>query len=168
MIKLKLLIKEVSNFPNYFVDTQGNVYSKKSGHLKKLNPWKHVRGSRLIDFKKDGKKYHKVVSHLILETFVGPRPEGKVCCHGIEGSFIDSLENLSWKTQSENCYEDKIRDGTIQRGDNNATSKVTELQVLEIRKLYLQGSTCKELSKIYGLHYKSIGRIVKRISWKHV
>ncbi len=53
---------------------------------------------------------------LVLEAFVGPRPEGMQCCHGPAGSSINCVSNLSWGTRSKNQGEDKRRDGTSNTG----------------------------------------------------
>ena len=53
----------------------------------------------------------RLVHRLVLEAFVGPRPEGMVARH-LNGDPGDNrLENLAWGTQSENNY-DKVRHGT--------------------------------------------------------
>ena len=33
------MIKQIPGFNNYFADIEGNIYSNKSGELKKLNSW---------------------------------------------------------------------------------------------------------------------------------
>jgi hypothetical protein len=50
------------------------------------------------------------VHHLVLETFVGPRPAGLVACHGPAGNRDNSLQNLRWDSMSENQH-DRVRDG---------------------------------------------------------
>ena len=37
------MIKQIKDFPHYYVDENGNVYSNYSGKLKQLKP-KHKRG----------------------------------------------------------------------------------------------------------------------------
>jgi len=56
------------------------------------------------------------VHRLVLEAFVGPRPEGMVCCHHNDVSTDNRLCNLRWDTMSANNY-DKVRNG----GDHNAS-----------------------------------------------
>jgi len=67
--------------------------------------------------KKRGPVYQRFRRHyvhqLVLETFVGPRPEGRQCRH-LNGNSLDNrLENLSWGTASEDNY-DRVRHGTHQ------------------------------------------------------
>ena len=59
------MIKEIPDYPNYFVDTEGNIYRNKSGELKKLSPWLDGKGNYLqIGLIKDGKR-HRLLVHRI-------------------------------------------------------------------------------------------------------
>lgn len=55
------------------------------------------------------------VHHLVLEVFVGPRPDGLECCHFNDDPTDNRLENLRWDTKAANAH-DKVRNG----GDYNA------------------------------------------------
>lgn len=50
------------------------------------------------------------VHSLVLEAFVGPRPDGMEACHGFGGPQDNRLTNLRWDTLSENNY-DMVRMG---------------------------------------------------------
>lgn len=57
-----------------------------------------------------GKTYR--VHQLVMLVFVGPPSEGRVVCHGVNGIYDNSLQNLRYDTRSNNnldCY----RDGTM-------------------------------------------------------
>jgi hypothetical protein len=77
----------------------------------------------------------------MLEVFVGPRPEGMEGCHKDDNQFNNSLDNIYWGTHKENC-KDRTQNGKLisKRGDENNRSRITNKQVLEIRK---RGSTKK-------------------------
>lgn len=45
------------------------------------------------------------VHRLVLAAFVGPAPEGMVCCHKDDDPSNNHLDNLRWGTQSENINE---------------------------------------------------------------
>lgn len=54
----------------------------------------------------------KVFVHvLVLESFVGPRPDGAACCHNDGNKQNNHLINLRWDTYSENNL-DLVRHGT--------------------------------------------------------
>lgn len=52
--------------------------------------------------------------------------------------------HLSLKTKSENNYEDKIRDGTLTRGEKHSNSKISEELALQIKNSKGDGRTQKE------------------------
>lgn len=50
------------------------------------------------------------VHHLVLEAFVGPRPDGALGRHLDDNRENNHVSNLSWGDQSENCH-DMVRNG---------------------------------------------------------
>lgn len=53
----------------------------------------------------------RLVHQLVLEAFVGPRPEGMQGCHNNGQPFDNRPENLRWDTRSANAL-DSVRHGT--------------------------------------------------------
>jgi hypothetical protein len=53
------------------------------------------------------------------------------------------------------------------RGEKNATAKLTNEQVLEIRRLE-KSRTCHELAEIYPVTARHIRAIWRRRVWKHI
>ncbi|MDP7729481.1 NUMOD4 motif-containing HNH endonuclease [Mycobacterium sp. TY813] len=51
-----------------------------------------------------------LVHHLVLDAFVGPRPEGMVCCHNDGDGSNNRVGNLRWDTYGENNL-DLVRHG---------------------------------------------------------
>ena len=164
-------MKPIPNFPDYFADANRHIYSMKSWGSggppaipRMLKFQKDTRGYHTVCLCRDGKKYTKRVGRLVLETFCGVCPKGMEMCHGIGGKLDDSLKNLSWGTQSKNLGEDKLRDGTSNRGEQNGTAKVNQRQVLKVRSLagkMLQREIAKEL----GLARSHVGNIIARKTW---
>ena len=55
------------------------------------------------------------------------------------------------------------------RGELSGMSKLTEADVIEIRRRYAKGEVTKmQLGRLYGVSDVSIGRIVNRVNWKHI
>ena len=52
-----------------------------------------------------GAKVRRYIHHLVLEAFVGPRPQGMVGRHADDQAENNALSNLSWGTVSENNYD---------------------------------------------------------------
>ena len=160
----------------YEVSNMGRVrsFSKRVRSKASGSYWK--RG-RILKRNHSGYGYAKVnlcvngetnrvrVSSLVLEAFVGPRPEGHVVCHGPNGRTDDSIDNLSWGTRSKNCGEDRVRDGTDTRGAKSWNAKLTELDVKAIRHWVNSGYSYGELSKIFDVTSVHIGLVARGISW---
>ncbi len=107
---------------SYEASNMGRIKSldrKVDGRPGRKQPWRGQlkrftiidKGYRQVTFCKDGHATRRLVHHVILETFVGPRPEGLVGCHGNKGVSDNSLSNLRWDTPSSNMY-DTVKDGT--------------------------------------------------------
>lgn len=76
-----------------------------------------VTGHLLVRLSKDGKGATRKVHQLVLESFVGPAPEGMMCCHWDDDPTNNHIDNLRWGTKSEN-----MRD-SVRNGKHNMTKK---------------------------------------------
>ena len=81
----------------------------RSARGRTLKPWTMKRvGHQVVGL--TGKR--KFLVHvLVLEAFVGPRPDGMVCCHNDGDATNNRVENLRWDTYVEN-NKDLVRHGT--------------------------------------------------------
>lgn len=111
-----------------------------------------------------GNGFH--VHVLVLLAFVGPCPPRHESLHGDGNAANNRKGNLRWGTRRENVA-DAIRHGTFRRGEATKTSKLTEANVREIRKLLGTMSLCA-IGKLYGVKFSAIRQIRERKSWKHV
>ena len=75
-------------------------------------------GYLYVDLWKRNKGTPFTVHTLVLEAFVGPRPEGHVCCHKDDVKTNNYIGNLRWGTYSDNAY-DKVANGK----DHNTSKK---------------------------------------------
>lgn len=157
----------------YSVTDTGLVWSHQ-GDEPRLIGHLSDQGYRMVHLYGRGGSSRRRVHHLVLEAFVGPRPEGMECRH-LNGNKTDNrLVNLAWGTRKEN-HLDNMRHGvgTVaqdQRGESNGRSKLTEEQVLEIRRLWDSGE-CRnqcELGRRFGVTNSQIHLIVKRKQWNHL
>lgn len=126
------------------------------------------KGYWRCNLKRDGGKENIQTHVLVLEAFVGPRPEGGIGCHGPLGNTVNTPGNLSWGTYSSNAL-DKRRDGTVQdvKGEKHPMAKMTAEDVRKIREL--RGvHTKKKLGEMFGITARGISQIQHRATWKHV
>ena len=120
-------------FIDYSVTTDGKVWSKYRVKLRIdgsrlpikgrwLKPAMHKSGHLHVVLRQDGQSYTKKIHHLVLETFIGLRPEGLECRH-LNGNPADNrLENLQWGTSHEN-HQDSIEHGTVPKGEKHHNTK---------------------------------------------
>ncbi len=167
----------------YQVSDAGNVRSldrtikrlSKGGNLcesvikgKLLRKRHHTGGYDYVSFCKNGKSQNKYVHRLVLEAFVGPCPENMECRHKNGVHKDNRLENLHWGIHIDNVW-DRDRHGTLNRGEDIGTSKITEADVVEIRERYASRDwTQGELAEVYGLTQSGIGCIVRGVVWGRV
>ena len=88
----------------------------------------------------------------------------------IDGNKLNNdLDNLEWCSCSYNMkhsYKNKI---STNMGETHKLSKLTENNVLEIRKLHKEGKINQgELSRKYKVSRKVIYDVIKNNTWKHL
>lgn len=158
----------VPGFPGYAVDVMGNVYSCRRGNRwKKLKAVRNGYGYMQVSLLGNaGKMVSKIVSRVVLETFVGPKPEGMGCCHGPLGKGCDALHNLSWGTSKKN-REDTNRDGNMFRGEAHHFAGMTEERARYLLSLKGTG-TVRGTARREGVAPTTLGHIWDRETWKHL
>lgn len=113
-------------------------------------------------------RHTRMVHTLVMEAFVGKRPNGYHICHNNGDSQDNRLKNLRYGSPSENEH-DKIEHGTSQRGENNIKSKLTLEQVLEIKSLDLtEYGSLKKTADKYNVSSVTISHIQKGRQWAWV
>lgn len=157
----KPVVSRGVSFVGYEVSDLGNIRSS-SGMLKPFSDG--VRYMR-VDLMRDGKKHPRRVHNLVLEAFAGPSPKGMEACHGNLGCLVNSLDNLCWGARAKNMGEDKVRDGTSNRGERCGANKLTENQVVEIRSMLRNGVPQREIATIYGVIQQTISSIKSGKIW---
>lgn len=120
---------------------------------------------RTVGLPVDGRRKTVHVHRIILESFVGPCPDGMESRH-IDGSTANNtLTNLAWGTKQENVA-DKRRHGTIRRGGESHSAKLTESDaqfILDNPQISLI-----ELGRRFGVTGDAVGAIRHRRTWKHL
>lgn len=62
----------------------------------------------------------------------------------------------------------RLHPGSVQRGEKSVCAKITEKDVVEIRRRREAGEAYKSIGASYGIHLTAVFKIVKRESWSHV
>lgn len=123
--------------------------------------------TRLIDGR--GQMGRKLVHRVLCEAVHGPPPtpvhEAAHSCGNGRGGCV-TKRHLSWKTPAENMM-DKRSHGQIARGERGGSAKLTEADVLDIRRSQRE-FTAAELSKRFSVGESTIRMIWRRETWAHI
>lgn len=167
--------RPIEGFPGYRVGSDGSVWScwwpSSTGasmmeKWRKLKPFVHKkrgpgRTYLCVDIVREGKRHSFLAHRLILESFVGLRPEGMECRHLDGNPFNNALANLCWGTKAENTADT--------RKFERFHTKLTAEQVNEIRVRYAAGGiTQQNLAAMFGTTRPNVSNIINGASWRHL
>lgn len=109
----------------------------------------------------------RYVHHLVLEAFVGPMPEGLEACHGDGNRANNRLSNLRWGTRASNAA-DRIEHGTAAIGIAHPMAKLTEQDVLALRRRHAEGASATTLANEFNVSRMTAFRAATGRSWSHL
>jgi len=121
--------------------------------------------SFVINKKKQTIRCHRLI-YLLLRVKI---PKGMLICHACDNPKCFNICHLFTGTAKDNC-QDRERKGRSKdgRGSKSGTSKLTERDVLLIRKLHSENVKTAEIMKIFGISQSHVSRLVRRQEWKHI
>ena len=176
--KMEEIWKDVVEYEGrYQVSSNGRVRSLKRRFKKRLigeetilRLEKHKQGYLRIMLSKDELTKKFLVHRLVAQAFL-PNIENKTTVNHINGIKDDNrTQNLEWATQTENIRH-AILSGLkpATRGERSGTSKLTEKDVLEIRKLYHEeGVRAVIIGERFGIGAVYVCTVANKKVWKHV
>ena len=97
----------------------------------------------------------------------GEIPVGSVIRHTCHNPPCVRPDHLRVGTQKENV-EDELDRGTFPRGSRHGMARLTEADVLEIRRLAVDGETYRTIATRFGVSHHTVGVIVRRQAWARV
>lgn len=159
---MKEIWKLHPTWTNYEISNYGKVRNKTTQQT--LNGTKNGNGYiriHVIDIVNNIRK-HEFLHKLVLETFIGPRPKGKIIrYYPDQDPSNNRLDNLSYNTSQQNNY-DRIENDTYNQ------AKLTPEMVLEIKEYIKQGISGKLLSEEYKISRAIISNIGNNNIWKNI
>lgn len=147
---------EIEGYPNYYVNSKGEIYSIKSKRM--LKPYKDSKGYLQVDLFNNGsrkpRKVHKIVAQMFLD-----RGDGMECVNHIDGDKANnSVENLEWCTFKYNTRH-AIEKGLKKAFPNNLREEKKVAQYdLEGRLLNVYNSM-REASRITNTPQPNISKV---------
>lgn len=158
-------MKDIPGYEGHYAATEdGRVWSYKNSLFRKYS---FSRGYAVVPLSKEGHIKTCRVNRLIAKTFI-PNPENKGEVNHKNGiKNDDRVENLEWVTPKENMQH-ALANGLVAVGSKSSSSKRTEQEILEIRKLHREGLGYRKIGRLFSMRPQSVKGIVKRVSWKHL
>lgn len=111
----------------------------------------------------------KFLLHRLVALHFLPNPESLPEVNHLDGDKTNnSISNLAWSTSKHNRLH-AIKIGLIPTSQEyTKLAKLTDAEVIEIRKLSNNGMSTYDLADRFKMCRKSISNIIKRKSWKHI
>jgi predicted XRE-type DNA-binding protein len=90
-------------------------------------------------------------------------------CHHCDNPVCWNPHHLFIGTQQDNMRDrdTKGRGGSF-KGEQNGAARLTEKDVLEIRRRVTEGATQSSIAREFGIAQPSVSDIVNRKKWKHI
>lgn len=152
--------RSIPSFPAYEASDEGQI--RRVGKTRCQKPHPVGRGYLRVHLHGN---IRARVNRLICETFHGQAPGEEYEAAHIDGDLTNNRpSNLRWATRREN-EDDKLRHGTILRGENNANSRLTADLVRLIRSTR---GTQRDLADRFGVCQRTINVILNHKGWTHV
>lgn len=176
LVELRPAVFRGRPVPGYAVTRDGGVYTfwrlDPGGRIK----WSIGKMPRLmsvcritrtrryygVHMRRDGKTLRVAVHSLVAETFFGPRPEGMQVCHNNGNGLDNRVDNLRYDTPTAN-QADKLKHGTHQYGERNASAKLTNDQAEEIKKQRKAGVKLRVIAERFGVRESTVSRIANGV-----
>lgn len=164
----------------YEVSDQGDIRSLDKERISNLTgtlttyPGKILKASKTnngylhVQLFKEKKGTHCLVHRIVAEAFCEKDSKATLVRHLDDNPQNNCKWNLSWGTSKDNT-EDMLEKSRQASGSKNGSAKLTEEDVLEIRRLRdEEDKTYKSLAKQFSVTTHVIGNICKRRSWTHI
>lgn len=157
----------IPGFPGYSACRLGIIFSLRS-ILKGSHPGPFPLKTRpdkdgylIVGLYRDGYQYCLKVHTIILNTYVGPKPDGMECRHANNVRDDNRLSNLSWGTHAQNM-DDLTRSG-IRKGERHHRAKLRDSDIPTIRAM-----NATDAAEKFNISIGTAQNIIRRHSWKHI
>lgn len=162
--------RDIPQFKGYRVGSDGSVWSqRRSSEWRRLKPvdgkYLKVGLGPLGGTHRERKLY--AVHILVLEVFIGPRPEGMQACHNNGNRTDNRLKNLRWDTAIAN-RSDMRAHGTLPIGELHSRAKLTADSVRIARQMRFRGASYKTIGDSLGVDPSTAWQAINGRSWNHV
>ena len=160
--------KLIKDFPLYQVSNYGRIRSFWTGEWVILNG-SLANNGYVQQTLKHIKSTVKHVHRLVLEAFVGLRPDGLQCNHKDGNKTNNVLSNLEWVTQSENAihsYANGLQSKVM--GEQHSQAKWKDGEIWLLKKMLFFNTNKHVISKTFKMSIRNINKIAHGDRWSHI
>lgn len=159
--------RPIAGFQGYRVGNDGSIWSQweyNGRNPRRLGAWRLLKpkadhdGYLALNLFRERRAHRRKVHLLVLEAFVGPRPDGLQGCHNDGDPSNCTVSNLRWDTPKAN-QSDRRRHGTASVGERNGNARLTAESVALIRSALAAGERQRDIAKRVGVAQSTISAI---------
>ena len=160
-------MKSIAGFEGYYICKNGNVYSDKSGKLKKR---KIIYSGEypFVQLRNNSRYHTKYIHRLLAEAYISNPGDMAYVNHKNGDKHDFSISNLEWVSPSENSLHAYKNGLSSKKGVKHHLVKLSLNNVIEIKKRIKNGESCIKIAEDYPVGYQAIYKIKHRERWAHV
>lgn len=164
--KTRTEFRRIPGYKDYWVSANGEIISTKKNNPIIMKPISAKDGHMYVFLYSNGNTKKMWVHRAVLYAWDRSPKYYEECRHLNDIPYDNRLGNLCWGTREENLNDRRINNG-LPVGEKSGTCKLTEKQVLEIRKEYGKTSL-RKLGEKYGVSHTAIRRAALGIKWSYL
>lgn len=170
--------QSIPGFSKYEASNKGRIRNIRTERIRK--PFSDRSGYFALRLSGDSGPRTLKIHRIIAITLISNPDEKPQVHHKDEDKTNNNVDNLEWVTLAQNIkyYQERPRPkkrrgkhgpgADRQLGEKNGQSKLTEKQVLWIRKLSVAGFSQCHLSEIFNISRCQVRNILSRHNWSHI
>lgn len=156
---------EIKNLPQYSISNIGRIKNNETDTI--LNPYTTEKGYKRIGLSVNNKRRNFRVHRLVAEAFIPNLLNKSQVNHKDGNKFNNRVSNLEWVSDQENHEHATVNQLKV-CGENHGCSKLTNKDVLSIKKLLEEKIKNITIAQKYNVSASVISQIKCGILWKHI
>lgn len=105
---------------------------------------------------------------MVARCYIGPRPPRHDVDHKDGSRSHNHVDNLEYVTRPENLRRAREHGRASKEGTKNPAAKLTEADVVQIRRRVDAGESNLVVAKAFGVSDALVCKIKKRVIWTHI
>jgi hypothetical protein len=158
-------MKEIEDFPGYFITESGEVISTVYGKTRILKGYVVPKGYRTVGLSTNDKRSDKRAHRLVAQAYLSNYSETLEVNHIDCNKLNNCVDNLEMCTRLEN-QQHAAANNRYRTGKAHHNSKLTSEEVILIKSLYPSLSQ-RTLAKLFGVCQRSIWHIFNLKTWRN-